>query len=140
MRSSVDSSDEIRSPPTSESLARSTLGGGIDGEHSAVVAYVALADDAFEQHSPCAGQERVDVVLVADVHEGVAMVRQAKASRGRRGQVEGKAVAVGNPPLGQGAEGLGAWLSTSSAPDAHPPPPNWKQIESELESRTQAQP
>ena len=28
---------------------------------------------------------------------------------------------VGNPPLGQGAEGLGAWLSTSSAPDAHLP-------------------
>ena len=27
---------------------------------------------------------------------------------------------VGNPPLGQGAEGLGAWLSASSAPDAHP--------------------
>ena len=76
------------------------LDGGIEPERSAILFDTGLAHDAF-QHLPARSrQERIDVVVVADVHQGVAPIRQAYATGPRPRDVDGEAVAVGKLEMG----------------------------------------
>ena len=69
--------------------------GGVEPEHAAVPFNARFVHDAFEHPSSRTLQARIDVVVVADVHEGVAAVRQAHSARSGFRQMDRKSVSVG---------------------------------------------
>ena len=76
------------------------LDGGIEAECAAVSFDTALIRNPFQQLPARSRQERIDVVVVADVHQRVASIGQAHAAGPRFRDVDGETVAVGEFEMG----------------------------------------
>lgn len=90
-REIVDSSQSAAVPKQG---VGQTVGGGIDVEHATVLAHPFLPQYPFDEKPAAPGQEGVDVVVVADPRQGVALVGKADSARGLR-QVDRVAVPIG---------------------------------------------
>ena len=74
---------------------RKSLDGCVEAEGAALPFHSHFGHDPFEHLSSCSIQERVDIVLVTDVHEGVTAIRQAYATHPGLRHVDRKPVPVG---------------------------------------------
>ena len=94
---------EVVDPGEGTAIPKEGVGKAVDGriqmEHAPIVADSLLGENALDQEPAASGQEGIDVVVVADPHQGVAPVGQADAARSFR-QVDRVAVAVGELEVG----------------------------------------
>ena len=86
--------DPSQSTAVAEQGIGQTVGGGIDVEHAPVLADPFLPQYPLDEQPAAPGEEGVDVVVVADPRQCVALVGKTDAARGLR-QVDRVAVPIG---------------------------------------------
>ena len=91
--------DSGQSTAVSKQSIGKTVGGGIDIEHAPVLADPFLPQYPLDEKPAAPGEKGVDVVVVADPRQRVALVGKADAARGLR-QVDRVAVPVGELEVG----------------------------------------
>ena len=75
------------------------VGRRIQAERAAFSLHTAFGDDALQERSAGAIHERFHIVVVADVHERVAPVRQTQAAGWRFREMDGEPIAIGEAEL-----------------------------------------
>ena len=76
------------------------LRAGVDAEGASMLFDSGVAQDSLQVVPAVSLEERIDIVVVAGVHDGVATVGEAQVAVFRFGHLDGKRVPVGERELG----------------------------------------